>query len=106
MQPTERLRRPPESSSVEAVAEPAEALSGATASLCDRSRLVSVSRETISVVICTHSEERWADLSAAVGSVQRQSHAAHEIVVVADHNPGLLARVKETFADHVVAVES
>jgi len=63
-------------------------------------------RETISVVICTHSEERWADLGAAVGSVQRQSRAAHEIVVVADHNPGLLARVKETFADDVVAVES
>jgi GT2 family glycosyltransferase len=57
----------------------------------------------ISVVICAYTEERWSDLVAAVGSVRDQSHRPAEIIVVADHNPALLERVRREIPD-VVAV--
>ena len=44
---------------------------------------------SVSVVICAHLEERLADTRAAVNSVQRQSLAPAEIIVVVDHNPVL-----------------
>jgi glycosyltransferase involved in cell wall biosynthesis len=57
----------------------------------------------ISVVICAYTEDRWDDLVAAIESVRRQTAPAHEIVVVADHNPTLLQRVR-TAAGDVIAV--
>jgi glucosyl-dolichyl phosphate glucuronosyltransferase len=47
----------------------------------------------ISVVICAYTEERWDDLLQVVQSVQQQTHAPREIILVIDHNPQLLARV-------------
>lgn len=47
-----------------------------------------------SVIISTYSEKRWDDLRSAVASVQNQTTAPREIIVVADHNPALLARVR------------
>jgi hypothetical protein len=44
----------------------------------------------VSVVICAYTEDRWADLVAAVASVQRQMPLLGEIIVVIDHNPDLL----------------
>ena len=46
----------------------------------------------ISVVICAYTEDRWDDLVAAVASVRHQTVPPHEIVVVIDYNPALLAR--------------
>src|SRR5688572_27856260 len=46
----------------------------------------------ISVVICAYTEDRWDDLVAAVASVRHQTVPPHEIVVVIDYNPPLLAR--------------
>jgi GT2 family glycosyltransferase len=46
----------------------------------------------ISVVICAHTEERWEQLERAVDSLQRQSIAPYEILVVIDHNPALADR--------------
>ncbi|HET8852954.1 MAG TPA: glycosyltransferase family 2 protein [Ktedonobacteraceae bacterium] len=60
---------------------------------------------TISVIICAYTEERWDDLVAAVGSVQQQTLPPREIIVVIDHNPGLLKRVQEHIAG-VVVVEN
>lgn len=48
---------------------------------------------TISVVICAYTEARWDELVAAVVSCQTQRRPAHEVIVVADHNPALLERV-------------
>jgi glucosyl-dolichyl phosphate glucuronosyltransferase len=48
---------------------------------------------SISVVICAHLMERLADTLAAVDSVQRQSLAPAEIIVVVDHNPDLYRRL-------------
>jgi glycosyltransferase involved in cell wall biosynthesis len=44
------------------------------------------------VVICAYTEARWAALVEAVSSVQAQNPAPHEVVVVIDHSPDLLAR--------------
>jgi len=48
----------------------------------------------VSVIICAYTEERWHDLVAAVESTQRQSVLPREVIVVIDHNPRLLQRVR------------
>jgi glycosyltransferase involved in cell wall biosynthesis len=57
---------------------------------------------SISVVICAYDEDRWDDLVAAVDSVHGQRVEPHETIVVSDHNPDLLARVRGL--DGVIAV--
>ncbi|MHB1131388.1 MAG: glycosyltransferase family 2 protein [Chloroflexota bacterium] len=47
-----------------------------------------------SVIICAYTESRWQALVAAVESVKSQSAPPHEIIVVVDYNPALLARVR------------
>lgn len=47
-----------------------------------------------SVVICAYTEDRWDDLRQAVASVAAQTPAPAEIIVVVDHNPALLERVR------------
>jgi glycosyltransferase involved in cell wall biosynthesis len=53
----------------------------------------------ISVVICAYTEDRWDDVLAAVGSVRSQSLPAHEIILVIDHNPALLGRLRPVLPD-------
>src|ERR1700733_10984166 len=60
---------------------------------------------TISVVICAHTEKRFADTCAAVQSVRDQSLQSLEIILVVDHNPALLASLTEALPD-VVVVEN
>src|SRR5436305_5894428 len=62
-------------------------------------------QDTISVIICCYTEQRWEDLLAAVASVRRQTLRASEIIVVVDHNPLLLRRVQEYLPD-VVPMEN
>jgi GT2 family glycosyltransferase len=57
----------------------------------------------ISVVICAYTDERWSDLTAAVASVAAQTAPALETIVVIDHNPVLLERVRAAMPG-VVAV--
>ncbi len=52
------------------------------------------STPTVSVVICAYTEDRWDDIVAAVDSVQGQTLAPKETLVVVDHNPRLLDRVR------------
>ena len=59
----------------------------------------------ISVIICAYTEDRWNDLVAAVESVQQQTLPPDEIIVVVDHNLGLLKRVQEHMPS-VVVVEN
>src|SRR4051794_5862320 len=54
-----------------------------------------------SVVVCAYTERRWDDLRAAVASVAAQTVPALEVVVVCDHNPSLLARVRRELPDAV-----
>lgn len=58
--------------------------------------------ESISVVICAYNEERYDDLVAAVASVRSQDEQAHEVIVVVDHNPHLLERVRAHLSEVVV----
>ena len=51
----------------------------------------------IAVIICAYTEQRWEQLVEAIESVQAQSLSANEIIVVIDHNPVLLERVKIRF---------
>jgi GT2 family glycosyltransferase len=57
----------------------------------------------VSVVICSYSDERFDDLSAAIASLERQTVTPGEIVVAVDRNPALLDRVLEAFPS-VIAV--
>jgi glucosyl-dolichyl phosphate glucuronosyltransferase len=59
----------------------------------------------ISVVICAYTEKRWNELIAAVASVQCQTLPPKDIVVVIDHNLGLLRRVQENLSG-VIAIEN
>ena len=62
-------------------------------------------QNTISVIICAYTEKRWEDLVAAVESVQQQTVSPGEIIIVIDHNPGLLKRVRE-YIPNVLATEN
>ncbi|MFG3048373.1 glycosyltransferase family 2 protein [Streptomyces sp. NPDC048241] len=53
----------------------------------------------ISVVICVYTEDRWADILAAVDSVRGQSHPALETLLVVDHNTALLDRLAAEFKE-------
>src|SRR6266568_2992580 len=56
----------------------------------------------ISVIICAYTEDRWNDLVAAIWSVQQQTLPPEEIIVVIDHNPGLLKRAREQLPGTIV----
>jgi GT2 family glycosyltransferase len=59
---------------------------------------------TVTVVICAYTTDRWDDLLRAVASVRRQRPAAHETVVVIDHNPELFARARrQLYGARVIA---
>ena len=54
---------------------------------------------TASVIVCCYTHERWDDLSAAIASALSQSPAPEEVVVVVDHNHGLLERLRDAFSE-------
>lgn len=54
---------------------------------------------TISVVICAFTEERLEVLGEALDSLRAQTRPPHEIVLVIDHAPALLAEVRERWPD-------
>ncbi|HET9897567.1 MAG TPA: glycosyltransferase family 2 protein [Streptosporangiaceae bacterium] len=62
--------------------------------------VISPATAQISVVICVYTVQRWDDIVAAIESVRRQSLTAHELLVVVDHNPDLLARLTGYVASH------
>lgn len=64
------------------------------------------SSPTVSVVICAYTEQRWDDVLAAVASVRAQHRQPDEIIVVVDHNPDLLARLRAALPDVVVVQNS
>ncbi|MDX6705202.1 MAG: glucosyl-dolichyl phosphate glucuronosyltransferase [Solirubrobacteraceae bacterium] len=60
---------------------------------------------SISVVVCAYTEERWHDIAAAIESCHEQSTAPLETIVVVDHNPALLQRLRST-VQGIVAIEN
>lgn len=59
---------------------------------------------TATVVICAHTEDRWADLLASVASVRAQHRPPDQLVVVIDHNPALHARAVAELTDATTLV--
>ncbi|BFO20218.1 glycosyltransferase family 2 protein [Streptomyces sp. KM77-8] len=53
----------------------------------------------VSVVICAYTEDRWADVLAAVASVRAQSRPALETLLVVDHHRPLLDRLGEEYRE-------
>jgi GT2 family glycosyltransferase len=51
----------------------------------------------MSVVICAYTDRRWAILVEAIHQVQAQVSEADELLIVIDHSPTLLSRVRERF---------
>src|SRR4030088_3393492 len=62
-------------------------------------------RVRFSVVICAYTGKRWEELVAAVESLRVQTYAAHEVILVIDHNPELAQRVWREIPD-VTCVEN
>jgi glucosyl-dolichyl phosphate glucuronosyltransferase len=56
-----------------------------------------VEASATSVVVSTYTDERWEDLQACLGSLERQTLPPREVIVVVDHNPALLERAREAF---------
>jgi GT2 family glycosyltransferase len=56
---------------------------------------------SVSVIICAYTELRWCELAAAVRSATGQSVAPLEVIVVSDHNPALLERVRREVPEAV-----
>jgi glycosyltransferase involved in cell wall biosynthesis len=54
---------------------------------------------TATVVVCAYTEQRWDDLLASLASLRAQTEAPSEVVVVVDHNPRLLDRVRHACRD-------
>ncbi len=67
-----------------------------------RRRARSVRPLAVSVVICTYTEARWKGLLEAVASVDRQTQAPLETIVVIDHDSELLARATAALPDVIV----
>ncbi len=53
---------------------------------------------TVSVVVCSYTEERWDLLAAALGSLGEQTRPPTEIVLVIDHNSQLFRRARAAFS--------
>jgi glucosyl-dolichyl phosphate glucuronosyltransferase len=54
---------------------------------------------TVSVVICAYTEDRLDQLIKAIGSIQEQTWAALEVIVVIDYNPRLFARLQQAVSE-------
>ena len=54
---------------------------------------------SVTVVICAYTEDRWVTLRRALDVVMEQINCYDELLVVVDHNEALLARCHESFDD-------
>ncbi|MEO0492531.1 MAG: glycosyltransferase family 2 protein [Actinomycetota bacterium] len=64
--------------------------------------------ETISVIICAYTDERWADIAQGIESLRTQTLRPQQIVLVIDHNDELLERAADEWAstdDHGMRID-
>jgi glycosyltransferase involved in cell wall biosynthesis len=54
---------------------------------------------TVSVVVGTWSDERWADVTRVVAALREQTLEPREVILVVDGNPALLERAEAAFPD-------
>ena len=58
--------------------------------------------QTLTVLICAYTLERWRDIEAAVESLRGQTRIPDQVVLVVDHNDELLDRARSAFPDVTV----
>lgn len=58
----------------------------------------------VSVIVCAYTEERWADLIAAIDSLHAQMLKPEQIILVIDHNEPLFERARSRFTPQGVVV--
>jgi glucosyl-dolichyl phosphate glucuronosyltransferase len=54
-------------------------------------------RPAVSVIVCAFTEDRWEDICRVLGSLQAQTEAPGEVILVIDHSPALLRRARLAF---------
>lgn len=57
---------------------------------------------SVTVVICAYTEDRWVTLRCALNVAMKQISRCDELLVVVDHNEALLARCRESFSNSKV----
>ena len=62
--------------------------------------------DTVAAVVCCRHDRRFPDLLEAVTSLTSQCRDGDEVVVVVDHNPGLLARATAALPEARVIANS
>jgi O-antigen biosynthesis protein len=60
----------------------------------------------VSVVICAFTEQRWADLAAAIDALRGQTRPPDQVVLVVDHNDALLRRARSAWESEVDVLTS
>jgi GT2 family glycosyltransferase len=54
---------------------------------------------SVSVIVCAYTLQRWDVLCEGIASIARQTRPALEMIVVVDHNPELLERLRARFPE-------
>ena len=62
--------------------------------------------ETLSVVICAYTVDRWHDLTAAIRSVQAQHRPVDQLLLVVDHSPELAERARAADFENLLIVRN
>jgi glucosyl-dolichyl phosphate glucuronosyltransferase len=57
------------------------------------------SEDSVTVVVCAYTGDRWATLRAAVDATRSQINCDDELLVIVDHNDELLAKCREYLGD-------
>ncbi|MEZ0490652.1 glycosyltransferase family 2 protein [Kineococcus sp. TBRC 1896] len=61
---------------------------------------------TVTVVVCAYTLDRWDDLVAGLGALQRQTRPVEEVLLVVDHAPDLLARARTALGPAATVLEN
>ena len=54
--------------------------------------------QTLTVIVCAFTTDRWDDVRAAIDSLSRQTHRPEQVLLVIDHCPPLFERARGEFA--------
>ena len=73
----------------------------ASPTLAAAARVMATTAST-SVIVCAYNDDRWPAITRAIASLQEQTIAPGEVILVVDHNEALLERATQSFPDVTV----